>query len=129
VLVGSEEAILDWKVGMTTWYPTKDERGDYLGRECAELAQAICELRPLWVEVVRYPEKEDDPSVWEDARVSGLLPSHHVAARTPVGRALDIRGWHDDDAGWARAEEYSTRFELSRKHREVARRMLATLGA
>jgi len=110
-----------------TWCPTDDELRYYLGAACGELAQAVCELRPDWIEVVRYPDHEENQSEWEGLPWGRVLPSHHVAARAPNGRALDIRGFRDDP-GWTTAKEYTTRFEITEADRDVARRLLSAAG-
>ena len=104
------------------WQPTEDERRRYLGAACGELAQAICELRPEWEEVVRKPDREDG-GIWDGIPWNGTPPSHHVAVRTPDGRVLDIRGWLDDPR-WAMAKSYGWQFELSPRDRDTARRLL-----
>lgn len=106
---------------MTAWDPTEEDFRRYLTAACGELAQAVCELRPGWEEVVRYPEAEGDPEGWEEG-----VPSHHVAARAPDGRALDVRGWSDDPR-WAAAPLYDWRFKLSAEDRDVARRLLGAV--
>lgn len=50
---------------VTTWCPTEDELRNYLGAACGSLAQAVCELRPKWEEVVRYPAQESSQAAWE----------------------------------------------------------------
>jgi hypothetical protein len=110
------------------WFPTEDELHQYLGADCGELAQAICDLRPGWTMVVRYPEREADQSEWHGLPWGSGLPLHHVAARAPDGRTLDIRGFRVDP-GWMIAEPYMTQFKVTDESRDLARRLLAALAA
>ena len=110
-----------------SWSPTEDELRRYLGADCGELA-AICELRPKWIEVVRHPGHEASQSEWEGPAWIAGVPTHHVAVRAPHGIALDIRGF-SRDSGWTNADEYTTRSKIPDDTRDVARRLLAALGA